>query len=203
MVPPSRRCDARFDVAALGRHLAGGGGPCRLRGRARSIGNDISGFADPDYLRRVRGRRRVGRRHPHPAPPAGARSRAGVRRRRGRRCATSSPIGPRRAEAAGIPPTRIMVDAGLDLGKTRPQSLELLRASDRLAALGYPLLLSASNKRVPRHSCSALEVTDRRDGATGRRTPSASRSAAASSAPTTCEPLDGSVSVLTSILDAA
>ena len=37
-------------------------------------------------------------------------------------------------------------DAGLDLGKTWEQSLELLRASDRLAALGYPLLLSASNK---------------------------------------------------------
>ena len=39
-----------------------------------------------------------------------------------------------------------MLDAGLDLGKTWQQSLELLRASDRLAALGYPLLLSASNK---------------------------------------------------------
>jgi dihydropteroate synthase len=40
-----------------------------------------------------------------------------------------------------------MVDAGLDLGKTEPQSLELLRAHDRLSALGWPLLLSASNKR--------------------------------------------------------
>jgi len=51
------------------------------------------------------------------------------------------------AEAAGIPRRRIMVDAGLDLGKTEPMSLELLRASDRLAALGYPVFLSASNKR--------------------------------------------------------
>jgi len=40
-----------------------------------------------------------------------------------------------------------MVDAGLDLGKTPQQSLELLRASDRLAELGYPVFLSASNKR--------------------------------------------------------
>ena len=40
-----------------------------------------------------------------------------------------------------------MVDAGLDLGKTEAQSLELLRASDRLAELGYPVFLSASNKR--------------------------------------------------------
>jgi dihydropteroate synthase len=52
-----------------------------------------------------------------------------------------------RAVAAGVHPEGVMVDAGLDLGKTEPMSLELLRASDRLAALGYPLFLSASNKR--------------------------------------------------------
>ncbi len=51
-----------------------------------------------------------------------------------------------RARAAGIPPERIVLDAGLDLGKTAAQSLTLLRASSALAALGYPLLLSASNK---------------------------------------------------------
>ena len=50
------------------------------------------------------------------------------------------------ARAAGIPDSRIVLDAGLDLGKTADQSLTLLRASDRLAALGWPLLLSASNK---------------------------------------------------------
>src|SRR5919205_314652 len=41
---------------------------------------------------------------------------------------------------------QIVLDAGLDLGKTAAQSAVLLRESDRLAALGYPLLLSASNK---------------------------------------------------------
>jgi dihydropteroate synthase len=51
-----------------------------------------------------------------------------------------------RAIAAGVPKTRIVVDAGLDLGKTWQQSLVLLRSSDRLASLGYPVLLSASNK---------------------------------------------------------
>jgi dihydropteroate synthase len=51
-----------------------------------------------------------------------------------------------RARAAGIPAERIVLDAGLDLGKTAEQSLALLRASPRLARLGYPLLLSASNK---------------------------------------------------------
>ncbi len=51
-----------------------------------------------------------------------------------------------RARAAGIRADRIVLDAGLDLGKTAAQSLVLLRAQDRLASLGYPLLLSASNK---------------------------------------------------------
>jgi dihydropteroate synthase len=77
-----------------------------------------------------------------------------------------------RAEAAGIPSARIIVDAGLDLGKTWQQSLTLLRASDRLAALGYPVLLSASNKtflgklldleiderRLASHSAHALGI---------------------------------------------
>ena len=39
-----------------------------------------------------------------------------------------------------------MLDAGLDLGKTAAQSLTLLRGSAALAGLGFPLLLSASNK---------------------------------------------------------
>lgn len=109
------------------------------------VGNDISGFGDPDYL------------------PAAAEAGATV-------VATHIRLGPRipdpepqyddvvaavadfllervaRARRAGIPDDCIVLDAGLDLGKTAAQSLELLRASDRLAALGFPLLLSASNK---------------------------------------------------------
>ncbi|HET9441811.1 MAG TPA: hypothetical protein VFO65_00735, partial [Acidimicrobiales bacterium] len=47
----------------------------------------------------------------------------------------------RRAEAAGIARRRIVLGAGLD--RLRPAAaLELLRATDRLALLGYPLLLS-------------------------------------------------------------
>jgi len=109
------------------------------------VGNDISGFADPDYL------------------PAAAEAGATV-------VATHIRLGPRipdpdpvyddvvdavrtflleraeRALAAGLAPDQIVLDAGLDLGKTAAQSLTLLRASDQLADLGYPLLLSASNK---------------------------------------------------------
>jgi len=109
------------------------------------MGNDISGFADPDYL------------------PTAAEAGASV-------VATHIRLGPRirdpepvyddvvedvrrflldraaRAMAAGIGPDRIVLDAGLDLGKTADQSLTLLRASAVLARLGHPLLLSASNK---------------------------------------------------------
>ena len=109
------------------------------------VGNDISGFADPEYL------------------PAAATAGASV-------VATHIRIAPRipdprpqyddvvaevvgalaaqaaAAEAAGIPRERILVDAGLDLGKTAQQSLVLLHGSPALAALGYPVLLSASHK---------------------------------------------------------
>ena len=109
------------------------------------VGNDISGFADPDYLTaaaragasvvatHIRLAPRV--RDPEPGTTTSVRP-----------SANSSIPGRNRRCAAGIPAERIMVDAGLDLGKTPAQSLELLRATDRLGALGYPVLLSASNK---------------------------------------------------------
>jgi dihydropteroate synthase len=125
------------------------------------VGNDISGFADPDYL------------------PAAAETGAAV-------VATHIRLGPRipdpepvyedlfgevrafllerveRAQAAGIPPERIILDAGLDLGKTWQQSIVLLRRSADLAALGYPLLLSASNKTFLGRLLD-LDIDSRRD----------------------------------------
>lgn len=110
------------------------------------VGNDISGFADPEYLTvaaeagasviatHIRLAPRVADPDPHYDDLVGEVEAFLVDRAA-------------RAEAAGIPPERIVVDAGMDLGKIRHQSLELLEASDRLAGLGYPLLLSASNKR--------------------------------------------------------
>jgi len=125
------------------------------------IGNDISGFADPGYLEvcaaagasvvatHIRLRPRV----PDPTPEYDDVS-----------TTVCDFLAERalRAERAGIPRTRIMVDAGLDLGKTEPQSLVLLRESDRLAALGYPVFLSASNKRFLGHLLGT-DVTDRSD----------------------------------------
>jgi dihydropteroate synthase len=129
--------------------------------RGAVVGNDISGFADPDYLRAaaeagatvVATHIRLGPRIPDPEPfyddvVVAVRDFLAE-------CA-------HRAEAAGIPAERIVLDAGLDLGKTWQQSAVLLRESNRLAALGYPLLLSASNKTFLGRMLD-LEITDRRE----------------------------------------
>jgi dihydropteroate synthase len=52
----------------------------------------------------------------------------------------------RRAVDAGVARERIVVDPGLDLGKTWRQSLRLLGATERFTALGHPVLVAASNK---------------------------------------------------------
>jgi dihydropteroate synthase len=110
------------------------------------LGNDISGFADPEYLPTaaeygasvVATHIRLAPRVPDPEPRyddlVGDVSAFLVERARA-------------AEAAGLAPEQIALDAGLDLGKTPTQSAVLLRESDALASLGYTLLLSASNKR--------------------------------------------------------
>jgi dihydropteroate synthase len=109
------------------------------------LGNDISGFADPDYLAVaaaagasvVATHIRLSPRVPDPEPHYDDVV-AEVERFLTERA--------ERALACGIPPERVILDAGLDLGKTAAQSLRLLQQSSRLASLGYPLLLSASNK---------------------------------------------------------
>jgi dihydropteroate synthase len=51
-----------------------------------------------------------------------------------------------RAEAAGIPRERIIVDPGHDLDKNTLHSLELTRRLGEIADLGLPLLVAVSNK---------------------------------------------------------
>jgi dihydropteroate synthase len=70
-----------------------------------------------------------------------------------------------RAEAAGIEGTRIMVDPGIDLRKTPELSLELLRSTDRVAELGYPVFLALSNKDVLGW-LHGTAVTERQDATT-------------------------------------
>jgi dihydropteroate synthase len=123
------------------------------------IGNDISGFADPEYLR---------------AAASAQASVVATHIRLAPRVADPSPyyddvtatvsefLQERRAWAlaAGLHQEQIILDAGLDLGKTALQSLQLLRESATLAALGSPLLLSASNKTFLGVSLN-LEIDER------------------------------------------
>lgn len=51
-----------------------------------------------------------------------------------------------RAERAGVPASRLIVDPGHDFQKTTAHSLELSRRLPELAALGYPVLVALSNK---------------------------------------------------------
>ncbi len=54
--------------------------------------------------------------------------------------------GARRAEGAGVPADRILVDPTLDFGKTTRHSLVTLRHTADVAALGYPVLQALSRK---------------------------------------------------------
>jgi len=129
------------------------------------MGNDISGLDDPDYARaaaehgaavvitHIRLKPRVADPEPHYDDVVRDVARFLTERAED-------------ARRAGIPAERIVLDAGLDLGKTAEQSLALLRASSTLAALGYPLLLSASNKTFLGKILD-LELTERREASIG------------------------------------
>lgn len=54
--------------------------------------------------------------------------------------------GAARAEAAGLPRERILVDPTLDFGKTTLNSLALVASTHRIVALGYPVLQAISRK---------------------------------------------------------
>jgi dihydropteroate synthase len=145
VVPAVTALHRRFDVPlSVDTWRASVADACFAEGAV--VGNDISGFADPRYLEVcakagaavVATHIRLAPRVPDPEPVYDDVVQTVCRFLADRAEA---------AEAAGIPPERIMVDAGLDLGKTEPQSVVLLRHSDQLAALGYPVFLSASNKR--------------------------------------------------------
>jgi dihydropteroate synthase len=125
------------------------------------LGNDISGFADPDYLPTaakhgasvVATHIRLAPRQPDPEPQYDdllGEVRTFLLARAGA------------AEAAGLAPEQIALDLGLDLGKTPAQSAVLLRESDTFASLGYTLLLSASSKRFLGELLD-LAIDDRRD----------------------------------------
>lgn len=49
-------------------------------------------------------------------------------------------------EAAGVPPERVLIDPGLDFGKTPRQTLDVVARIEEVAAVGRPLLLAVSRK---------------------------------------------------------
>ncbi len=129
------------------------------------VGNDISGFADPGFLPVAAAHGasvvcthvRIGPRIPDPQPIYDD-----------LRTDVADFLETRAVAAvdAGITTQRVMIDAGLDLGKTPAQSLELLQHSDDLVALGHPVFLSASNKGFIGEVIGA-ELDDRRFGNMG------------------------------------
>src|SRR5690625_6298982 len=54
--------------------------------------------------------------------------------------------GAQRAIAAGVRPEAVLIDPTHDFGKTTWHSLELVRRTQELADLGYPLLMALSRK---------------------------------------------------------
>jgi dihydropteroate synthase len=134
------RCDLAISVDTFRAEVA----QAAIGAGAHMI-NDISGLTDPGMaevvarhgvaavVTHIQGRPRV----PHPEPVYGNLV-ADVRAQLESRLAV--------ATAAGISPTRLLVDPGLDLGKTYPQSMVLLRELAALGSLGHVILLSASHK---------------------------------------------------------
>jgi len=52
------------------------------------------------------------------------------------------------ASRAGISDDRILLDPGVGFGKTREQNYDALRATPRLVALGFPVLIGVSRKSI-------------------------------------------------------
>jgi len=114
-------------------------------GAGAVLGNDMSGFRDPGYLP-VAARHGAAVVATHIRLPPGVPDPDPVYDDVVEDVAAALGAPARRAEAAGVDRERIVVDPGLDLGKTWRQSLRVLAAQQRFAALGYPLMLGASHK---------------------------------------------------------
>ncbi len=160
VVPALEALHARFDVPlsvdtwrARVLDAAGGAGAV--------LGNDISGFTDPDYLP-IAAQLGISVVATHIRLPPRVADPEPVYRDLVGEVTGLLLIRARAARAAGLGRDRIALDAGLDLGKTPAQSAVLLRESGTLASHGYTLLLSASNKRFLGELLD-LAVDDRRE----------------------------------------
>ena len=82
-----------------------------------------------------------------------------------------------RAEAAGVPRERILIDPGIGFGKTPAHNTALLRALPRLSRHGYPVLAGLSRKTFL--GTITDRAVDRRHDATTAATALAARDGAA------------------------
>ncbi|HWI31101.1 MAG TPA: dihydropteroate synthase [Microbacterium sp.] len=70
------------------------------------------------------------------------------------------------AQAAGIPPSRIIVDPGIGFAKTAEQNWRLLESLGDIVSLGHRVLLGTSRKRFLADALGAEASLERRDLAT-------------------------------------
>ena len=68
------------------------------------------------------------------------------------------------ADRAGVSRSRIVLDPGFGFGKTFRQSMELLTSLEKIAALGFPLLIGLSRKGFIGHFSGGLKPADRLAG---------------------------------------
>jgi dihydropteroate synthase len=114
-------------------------------GAGAVMGNDMSGFSDPNYLT-VAAAAGASVIATHIRLPPGVPDPEPVYENVVEDVATALCELAARAQAAGIARERIVLDPGYDLGKSWEQTLTLLAHTARLAELGLPLLVAVSNK---------------------------------------------------------
>ena len=185
VIPALTALRSRLDTPVVRRHLEGIGGPGGLCGR-RGDGKRHQRLLGPRLPAGRRGRRGHRGGHPHPARSPHPRPRACLRRRGGVR-----PLLPPRAGVAGESP-RSPIRSDRPRRRTRPRQdrhpvVDPAAGPGPVGVLGYPLLLSASNKTFL-GKVLGLEIGERR-----RRhwppPPWASRWAAGSCGSTTWPPI--------------
>ncbi len=64
------------------------------------------------------------------------------------------------ALAAGIEKHNIAIDPGIGFGKRKQDNIDLIAGLDKIAALGYPVLLGTSRKRFMGSICETTEPTE-------------------------------------------
>jgi dihydropteroate synthase len=128
------------------------------------VGNDMSGFRDPDYLgvAKAAGAAVVAT---HTRKPPGVPDPEPQFEDVVGEVADELRTVAQLALDAGLPRERIVIDPGLDLGKTWRQSLDLVAGTARFSAMGFPLLLAASHKIFLGRALGGIEK-EQRDVAT-------------------------------------